>query len=373
MIRLSKSSISDLEKENVLRVLGEEYLGMGQEVKKFEEELSAFFGRDAVCVNTGTSALHLSFQAIGLKEGDEVLVPALTYLATFQAICATGAKPIPCDVTEGNLLLDLDDVKAKTNSNTKAICLVHYTGNVGDLEAYYEYAKKMNLRVIEDAAHALGTVYKNKLIGSFGDIVCFSFDGIKNLTAGEGGAIVTSDAAVLKKVRDARLLGVIGDTEKRFSGQRSWVFDVEEQGWRYHMSDVMAAIGRGQLQRFPDFKKKRQTLSQNYVRLIKSANLPVVFIEMDYDQVTPHIFVVKITNGKRDQLRDFLIDNGIQTGMHYYPSHRLTFIKKTSGTFKLPVTDKMYDMILTLPLHYDLTVENQEYIIKKMMEFSNEQ
>jgi len=371
MIRLSKTSISNIEKENVIRVLQEEYLGMGKEVKKFEEELSVFFGRSAVCVNTGTSALHLAFQAIGLKEGDEVLVPALTYLATFQAVCATGAKPIPCEVREIDLLLDLDDAKAKTNKNTKAICLVHYTGNPGDLDSYYEYARKMNLRVVEDAAHAVGTIYKNKLIGSFGDIVCFSFDGIKNLTSGEGGAIVTSDEAVLKKVRDARLLGVMGDTDKRFSGQRSWVFDVEEQGWRYHMSDVMAAIGRGQLQRFPDFKSKRQNLSKNYVRLFKEAKLPIELIEMDYDQVTPHIFVVKVTDGKRDQLRDFLIDNEIQTGMHYYPNHRLTFFKKKSGSYNLPVTDKVYDMILTLPLHYDLTEQDQELIIKKITEFSN--
>ena len=130
---------------------------------------------------------------------------------------------------------------------TKAIMPVHYTGGVGDLESVYKFAKKFSLRVIEDAAHAFGTTYKGQRVGAFGDIVCFSFDGIKNITSGEGGCVVTDNEEILGKVRDARLLGIERDTDQRFKGNRSWEFDVKDQGWRYHMSNIMAAIGIEQL------------------------------------------------------------------------------------------------------------------------------
>ena len=154
------------------------------------------------------------------------------------------------------------------NSGTPSVCVVIDTGagtNPANLDEIYEFAKKHNLRVIEDAAHAFGTIHNDKLIGSFGDIVCFSFDGIKNITSGEGGAVVTSDPVVAQYIRDARLLGVQKDTEKRYKGARSWEFDVVHQGYRYHMSNIMAAIGRVQLQNFPLFKKARQDLAKKYV------------------------------------------------------------------------------------------------------------
>ena len=369
MIRLSKSSISDLEKSHVLSVLDKEYLGMGQEVKTFEAELSSYFGRQAVWVNTGTSALHLAFQALNLEEDDEVIVQSLTYIATYQAIIATGAKPVSCEVDPATLLLDLEDARSKITSKTKAICLVHYSGNVGDLSRYYEFAHKHGLRVVEDAAHAFGTTYEGKKIGSFGDIVCFSFDGIKNITAGEGGCLTTSDEQILKRVSDARLLGVVNDTEKRFSNQRSWTFDVVEQGWRYHMSDVMAAIGRAQLQRFPDFSRRRKELAKNYVNFFSSANLPVELLEIDYTNVTPHIFVIKVKNGKRGELKDFLSSKEIQSGIHYQPNHKLTYVIQKAGTFELPVTEMIYQEILTLPLHADLRQDEQETICNAIKDF----
>ena len=174
-------------------VLDREYLGMGTEVQQFEEALSEYFGRSAVCVVNGTAALHLALQACEISQGDEVLVPSLTYLASFQAISATGAKPVACDIDPEIFLLDLSDTEKRITARTKAIMPVHYTGGVGDLDAVYEFANKYNIRVIEDAAHAFGTTYKDRRIGSFGDVACFSFDGIKNITSGEGGAIVTAN------------------------------------------------------------------------------------------------------------------------------------------------------------------------------------
>jgi len=339
-----------------MRVLDHEFLGMGSEVQAFEDELSKFFGRPTVCVSNGTAALHLALQAVGLSQGDEVLVQSLTYVASFQAISATGARPISCDVNSQNLCINLKDAERKLTINTKAIMPVHYGGGVGELDDVYVFAKKHGLRVIEDAAHAFGSHYKSQKVGSFGDISCFSFDGIKNITSGEGGCVVTNDEAVLEKIRDSRLLGVVRDTEKRYTGARSWEFDVNAQGWRYHMSNLMAAIGVEQLRRFKDLSYKRQKLAKLYNQGLAEISW-IKTLPHDYSEVVPHIYPVIIDHGiNRIEVQDRLIEEGIQTGIHYYPNHKLSLYRGTLGDF--PVIDDIYPRLLTLPLHPDLNAKD---------------
>jgi dTDP-4-amino-4,6-dideoxygalactose transaminase len=182
-------------------------------------------------------------------------LPSYTFVSSANAFVLRGGIPVFVDVHPETLNINEKLIESAITSKTRAIIPVHYAGEVGRLDDVYKFAKKHNLRVIEDAAHAFGTKYKGNVVGSFGDIVCFSFDGIKNITAGEGGAIVTNDQLVLARVRQYRLLGVMKDTEKRFLNDRSWEFDVQNQGWRYHMSDIMAAIGIQQLKRFNKFSK----------------------------------------------------------------------------------------------------------------------
>ena len=370
MIRLSKSSINDNEKQAVLSVLDREYLGMGKDVGEFEDKLASFFNRSVVCTNSGTSALQLAVQSAGIGEGDEVLVQSLTFVACFQAVSATGAIPIPCEILPNTFTIDLEDAAEKLNKRTKAIMPVHYSGGAGDLAAVYRFAEDHGLRVIEDASHGFGTIYEGKLLGSFGDTACFSFDGIKNITCGEGGVIVSSDSALLEKASDLRLLGVKGDTKKRFEGRRSWKFDVDGQGWRYHMSNINAAIGAAQLDRYPEFKKKRQDLAQRYLR--KLAEIPLVrTLALDYSQVVPHIFVIRLDDRlDRDGLIDFLEMRGIQTGLHYYPNHRLEFFNP-GYRYSLPITDYLFDHILTIPLHTDLTYEEQDIVIAELAKYCN--
>lgn len=335
---------------------------MGKEVQIFEKNLSEFFGRDVACVNTGTSALQLSLQATGIGNDDEVLVQSLTYVASFQAISATGAKPIACDIEVTNCSIDLEDAKKRITSKTKAIMPVHYSGQPGELDKIYKFAQNYNLRVIEDAAHAFGSTFKNQKIGSFGDIVCFSFDGIKNITSGEGGCIVSSDKKVMNRVNDLRLLGVERDTEKRYSGGRSWDFDVQEQGWRYHMSNIMAAIGIEQLKRFPEISQKRKSLAKLYdSRLMIYPHIQI--FKKDYDSIVPHIYPILIPEVfNRELVRRQLLENGIQTGIHYQPNHWLTFYKDSNTAF-LPNTEKIYKGLLTLPLHCDLEEEDIHYVV----------
>ena len=355
-IRLSKSCLSEAEKSAVIRVLDHEFLGMGSEVQAFESELTNFFGRPAVCVSNGTAALHLALQAVGITRSDEVLVQSLTYVASFQAISATGANPVSCDVDPLSLCIDLKDAERKLTTKTKAVMPVHYGGGVGALDDVYAFAEKHGLRVIEDAAHAFGSHYKSQKVGSFGDISCFSFDGIKNITSGEGGCIVTNDETVLEKIRDSRLLGVERDTEKRYSGARSWEFDVNAQGWRYHMSNLMAAIGIEQLRRFTDLSHKRQNLAELYNQDLAKISW-IRTLPHDYSDVVPHIYPVIIEHGiNRVEIKNRLIDEGIQTGIHYYPNHKLSLYRDSVGDF--PVIDDIYPRLLTLPLHPDLKAED---------------
>ena len=364
-IRLSKSSIGKDEKLSVLGVLDREYLGMGAEVQKFEQELTNFFDRPVVCVANGTAALHLALQACGIGPGDEVLVQSLTYVASFQAISAVGAIPIACDIELNSLTIDWRDAEKRLTNKTKAIMPVHYSGGVGALDEIYEFANRHNLRVIEDAAHAFGSTYKNKRVGGFGDIACFSFDGIKNITSGEGGCIVTDDPTVLQCAKDARLLGVNKDTEKRYAGKRSWEFQVTMQGWRYHMSNIMAAIGLVQLKRASEFFEVRRSLAKLYTELL-SVNSKLIPVLHDYNCVVPHIYVVKIKGaGNREKVIKKLEVNGIQSGIHYQPNHLLEYYLNDNNN--LINTEEVYGELISLPLHVDLTVSDVKFVCESII------
>ncbi len=367
LIRLSKSCLSAAEKNAVMDVLDREYLGMGEEVQQFEKALSDFFGRPVVCVVNGTSALQLALQAVGIGFGDEVLVPSLTYVASFQAISALGAKPVACDIRQETLTLDWRDAEKRITSNTKAVMPVHYSGCVGDLDEVYAFANRYGLRVIEDAAHAFGTTCGDKHVGGFGDIACFSFDGIKNITSGEGGCVVTNDLIVLGKLQDARLLGVEKDTEKRYKGIRSWEFDVTSQGWRHHMSNIMAAVGIEQLKRFPQFKIIRQQLTRRYDELLMN-HASIMIFQRDYECVVPHIYVIRIKGmTNRTELQKQMLAYGIQTGIHYQPNHELSYYRDFDAR-TLPVTDAVFPELLTLPLHADLTEQDINFICQRLIE-----
>lgn len=365
IIRLSKSCIGQEEKNAVLKVLDRELLGMGEEVYFFENALSEYFGRPAICVVNGTAALHLALLACNIGTGDEVLVPSLTYIASFQAISATGAKPIPCDVDPITLTLDIKDAENRLTSNTKAVMPVHYSGGVGNLKGMYSFARQYGLRVIEDAAHAFGTTHEGNKVGGFGDISCFSFDGIKNITSGEGGCIVTNDSDVLNRVKDSRLLGVVKDSEKRYAGTRSWEFDVINQGFRYHMSNIMAAIGIEQLKKIDDFSRIRRSHAKLYDNFFKN-NKNIKIINHDYDLVVPHIYVIQLsTSVLRDYLRNGLLERGIQTGYHYTPNHKLSFYSDNLTSI-LNTTDSIASLLLTLPLHPDLKRDEVKYIAEEV-------
>lgn len=362
-MRLSRSVVGHGEADAVKRVLLEDgYLGMGREVKAFESELASFLGVSAdhvVCVSSGTAALHLTVQAV-TKPTDEVLVQSLTYVASFQAISAGGAVPVACEVSPETLTINIDDARQRVTSRTKVIMPVHYASSPRDLDSLYDFARENRLRVIEDAAHSFGCTYKGRKVGSFGDVTCFSFDGVKNITSGEGGLIVSKDPAILERARNARLLGVENDSEKRYSGERSWDFDVHHQGYRYHMSNIFASIGRVQLKRFArEFAPQRIMLARRYRERLGGVS-GILLLETDLDSVIPHIQPVRVLNGFRDTVRQQLEKLDVQTGVHYKPNHLLSLFR--NADVQLPVTEKLHKELLSLPLHPGLTIEDVDHV-----------
>jgi len=364
-IRLSKSTIGQEEKNAVISVLDKEFLGMGEEVNLFEQEIKEYLKTDkeVMCISTGTSALHLAIEALNLDEDDEVLVPSLTYVASFQAISGARVKAIAVDICEDTLFIDLEDAKSRLTPKTKAIMPVHYASNAKDIQAVYDFANEYDLRVIEDAAQAFGCRNSMGKVGTSGDIICFSFDGIKNITSGEGGAVLSSDENIIQRVKDARLLGVEKDTQKRFEGQRSWDFDVKHQGYRYHMSNIFAAIGREQLKKIDFIEEKRKNIVSYYQEKLRTIE-HVKVLDFDYENIISHIFVIKAS--KRDELREFLLSRNIECGIHYKPNHLLSLYKTD---YSLPKTEKVYEQILTLPCQLDLTIEEQNLVIDTIKEF----
>jgi dTDP-4-amino-4,6-dideoxygalactose transaminase len=363
MIRLSKSVVGKAEAEAVTHIIEDiGYLGMGETVGQFEQELQDFVGGGyrCICVNSGTAALHLAVQAV-THHGDEVLVPSFTFVSTYQAITGAGCVPVSCDINPDTLTLDLEDAERRITPRTTAILPVYYASNITMIDEYQAFARKHHLRLIEDSAHAFGCTHNGKKVGSFGDVICFSFDGIKNITSGEGGAIFTSDPDVISAVSDSRLLGVCKDSEKRYAGQRSWVFDVVNQGYRYHMSNIFAAIGRVQLGRFEnEFAPKRKYIAKKYTELLKD-NPDVKLTEMDYNDIVPHIFPIQILNGKRDALIEKFKALGIQYGIQYRPNHLLSYFR---SSYPLPVTEEVYSRIISIPMHPELSDDDINLICR---------
>ena len=363
MIKVSKSSISNYEINSVKKVLKNQYLGMGPEVEKFEKHLKKFFKRDVCCFNSGTAALQIAIQSCGLGKGDEILVPCITYVATYQAISATGAKPVLCDIDPKNLNIDLNNLKKKITKKTKAIIPVHFSGHPCNLDEIYAFSKKMKIKVIEDSAHAFGSMYKGKKIGSQGYINCFSFDGIKNITSGEGGCLVTNDKEIIRKAKIFRSLGVINEANLRYKRKRRWNYNVKEQGWRYHMSDLNAAIGLTQLKRFSKLSKKRKDLAKYYDENFKKFSNYVKIFNRNFSTEVPHIYCLLINKSKnRNLIRNKLLKYKIETGVHYKPGYLLDYYKSNKNLF--PKSESVQKKILTLPLHPGVSKKDIKKIVK---------
>lgn len=365
-MRLSQSVVGQQEAEAVGKIICEDgYLGMGAATRQFEADIAAFLAVEpwqVVSCNSGTASLHLAVLAAraryaargALPQNPVILAPSLTFVASFQAILAGGCQPVACDVCMDTGTLDLKDAEERLTDDVIAVMHVDYASNPWHLEKVYEFGQKYGLAVIDDAAHAFGCKQHGRKVGSFGDLVCFSFDGIKNITCGEGGCLIAFDRASARIAGDARLLGVEGDTAARFAGSRTWEPDVHLPGLRYHMSNIMAAIGSVQLTRLEsEFAPARRRLWQLYQDLLMPVRA-VEFLRTDpQDYIIPHILPVRILDGRKGEVKAALETANVPTGMHYRPCHLLSLFG--GGSPSLPHAEQLHAELVTLPLHPLLT------------------
>jgi len=354
----------------VARAFHERWLGMGAATREFEEELARFLGlldRQVLATNTGTSALHLGLLAAGARPGVEVIVPSFNFVADHQAIVATGATPVFCDIEEQTLGLDPDKARSLINDRTAILLPLHFSGIPCEIDTLYDLAREHNLRVVEDATHAFGSSVDNRKVGSFGDIACFSFDPVKVITCIDGGAVVLPDSEDVASLQQGRLLGIDRDTVERYRNGRAWDYDVVRPGYRYHLTNVMARIGLSQLARVDEFITNRRrycTLYQERLGNVEGISVPLT----SYDEISPFIYWMRVTESRRQALIDHLRGRGVATGIHFMPAHAFSFFGDAPRG-DLSRTERVSSEIVTLPLHSFMHEDDVEYICEVIADF----
>lgn len=360
--------MGDEEVRAVEGVLRSGWIGLGPKTREFEERFAGYTGAEcAVALNSCTAALHLALKVSGV-EGGEVITSPMSFISTNHAILYNAAVPVFADIEEDTLNMRVDEIERLISRNTKAILLVHYGGHPCDMDPILEIAHSKGIKVIEDAAHACGGEYKKKKVGSIGDATCFSFHAVKNLAMGDGGMITLHDQDTADRIRRLCWLGISRGTWDRAGGKAyRWEYDVEEIGYKYHLNDILAAIGIVQLEKLDRANARRKEIVGRYNEAFKEANWLKTPVEKDYARSANHNYVVKVIDGRRDSLIEYLTANDISAGVHYIPNHLYGMYK----TFyrKLPVAESVWRQLVTLPLFPDLTESEQDYVIEKVKDF----
>lgn len=346
----------------VKKVLESGWLTTGPNVKKFEEKFKEVIkSRHAIAVSSCTAALHLAYLAHKFGPGDEVIVPSYTFVSTINTIVHAGAKPVFCEIDENTLCADPIDVEKRITKKTKGIVVVHFAGMPTDMDKINNIANKYKIPVIEDAAHAFMTKYKDKYIGESNNTVCFSFYATKNLTTIEGGMITTSNEEIADFSRIMSLHGISKNAWKRYSKEGNWRYDVVAPGYKYNMTDIQAVIGIEQLKHVKESVQKRQYLSSLYKKYLEKNPNIILPINPPYpnSQHAWHLFAFRLTGKSkinRDTLIELLKKHGIGTSVHFIPNHLQSYYRSlTKNSIKLPITEKVFNSIISLPFFEDLT------------------
>ena len=359
--------LAEDEMEAVRQVLASGWLGMGAVTELFESRLAEMLGvKHVIAVNSCTSALHLALASLELDSSDEVIVPSFTFPGTVQAIVAAGARPVFCDIKPNTLNTDLDHVLDCLTSRTRALLPVHMGGQPCDMGQLMALANQQGLYVIEDAAHAFGSLWRGKPVGAIGDATCFSFDPIKNITCGQGGAITTNNDLIANRVRTMRSLGMDRSTQPRDQESRYWHYEVNSLGFRYHMNDFNAAIGLVQLDRFDEFQARRRSLVCRYDQEFAGIT-GLALLHRDIEEICPFNYVVRVLYEMRDSLIEHLRQYDILPHVHFLPNHLQPFWFEPDVS--LPVTEQVADEVISLPLHCGLSDEEQKRVIDLVCSF----
>jgi len=374
-IPYSLPEIDEAEISEVVKVLKSGWLTTGPVVKEFEEGFANFLGQDinTLAVNSATSGLHLALNGLGIKSGDEVIVPSHTFTASAEIVRYLGAEVSFVDIDPDTLTISVDHIEKKINNRTKAIIVVHFAGLSCDMESIFKIAKKYSLKVIEDAAHAFPSTYRGKLIGTLdSDATIFSFYANKTMTTGEGGMVVTKDKKLYENMLIMRLHGIDRDAFNRFQSTKpAWFYNVIGPGYKYNMTDIAASIGKEQLKKINLFLSRRKFLAKNYTRAF--SGLPIKLQQFDeglYGHAW-HLYVVQLTKETkitRNQFIELLYKYGIGSSVHYIPLHRHTYWKERYNLKNkdFPNSEEVYAKSISIPLYTSLKDGQQDYIIKSI-------
>lgn len=358
-IPVFKPLVGSDEVEAASRSLMGGWHGMGASVGEFEKELHSFLqlqDRSVVALSTGHAALHLAMLLCEIGDGDEVITPSFNNVADLQAIMAVGAKPVFCDIDEETLCIDLSKAQELVGPKTRAIIAMDYGCHLVDHERLGSFASHNKLRVIHDAAHSFGSSFKGKMVGSFSDICMFSFDPVKTITCIDGGVLVVKTKQEVSSLQEMRLIGMNQPASVMYGNKRAWTYGVSRLGFRYHLANLHAEIGRCQLSKVERIAATRRTscgLYNHILREIKEVILP----KQDFEGVLPFIYYIRVPKESRNNLRDFLSERGVDTGIHWQPGHAFELFRN-SRRGNLEVTNKISQEIVTLPLHSEMLEED---------------
>ncbi len=369
-IPYGRQTIEEDDVQAVVDVLRSAYLTTGPKVREFElvieQRLSV---AHAVTFSSGTAALHAAYAVAGIGQGDEILVPTMSFLATANAALYVGAKPVFVDSVRDGFNLDLEDARRKVSTRTKAIVPVHFAGEPVDLDAVHRFAQEQGLLVIEDAAHAFGAIHQGKMIGSISDMTVFSFHPVKSITTAEGGAVTTPHADLARRLRQFRHHGIDIDVRDR-DARQSWRYDMTELGYNYRLSDLQSALGISQLCKLNRFLDCRETIAKSYdegLGKIKAIQRPPH--ARPGDKHAWHLYIIRLLTEQlgleRDEVFSQLRSKGIGVHVHYRPIHLHSYYHRMGWRpGDCPQSEATFSRLLSLPIFPTMTHAMAEHVLR---------
>jgi perosamine synthetase len=378
-VRLFKPSVGQEELDKIAEVFERAWLGLGPLVGEFENRWKDYIGAQAALgVNSATAALHLALAAYRFPEGSKVLVPALTFASTATAALYNRLEPVMVDVDADTLTISMEDLQRKITPDCVAVMPVHFGGQPAPMDQLMDFARQNGLKVIEDCAHSAGGAYKGRNLGTWGDMGCFSFEEKKCkkcMTTGDGGMLVSDDAELIREITPSRWVGIDKDTWKRVGGytreeadERHWYYEISQLGFKYNMNDLAAAIGLAQLDKLDRFNNRRREIIKRYLDGIQ--DLPGIEPLLPYDTEEGVYWIFGVRCTERDRLIRFLKAREIATGVHYSPLTSHPLFKPYASP--VPVTDRVWQSFVTLPLFPDLTDAEVDYVVEALQDYAKQ-
>lgn len=372
-IPYGKHYIDDDDINAVVNALKEDYIATGPGIDRFEQTFAEYTGaKYAVALSSGTAALHACSFAIGIQEGDEVITTPMTFVSTASSVMMCRGNPVFADIDENTYNIDPNEIEQKITSKTKAIIPVHFTGQPCDMKSIYEIAAKYGLKVIEDAAHAHGADYHGIRIGScrYSDLTAFSFHPSKIMTTCEGGMVTTNNEKLYQKIKMFRAYCSTKDpkllTEK---DEGQWHYEVQGLGYNYRLSDVMCALGKSQLKKLDSFVAYRRRIAKRYDQRLQDLDNIILPYQATGCNSSWHLYVIRVKHGCRREIYTKMREKNIGVDVHYLPVYKHPYFQENGyRNVCCPVAEAVYDDVLSIPIYYGLTEEQQDYVIETLWE-----